>query len=344
MVNRLAVAKEAGVSPYTVSVVLNDSEYGRVSTEVRERVKDVAGRLGYRPHAAGRALRLGRTELIAYLTTPQLLHEVSAYHTALLPALLSTANETGYDLAILGDDSADHLLDRLRRALQAGRYDGIVLGRPRLDDPVIDLLRESAGRVPFVLAGAHPDKTLHQVRRDDVGISQNVAERLVALGHRRVGLLFSAGNAAHHEYARLRRETLLECFAFPGGEVVELQEDLTEAVDVAWERGLTAIVSENDSLAVGVIDAAEAAGLIVPDDLAVVSLYGVRRPAASRPSLASVCVDPSDASSEAVRLLAAIVEGRTPETGDIILPSWFIEGESLGSPGRRARTAFHRDS
>ena len=201
-------------------MVLNDPAYGRVGAATRERVQRVAEELGYQPQAAGRALRLGRTELLAYVASAQLLHEVTSYHGALVPALLSAANEAGYDLAIVGDDRPEQLVARLRRATQAGRFDGVIVGRPQLQDPVIDLLRQS--RVPFVLAGSHPDCLLPQVRRDDAGVARLVAERLLALGHRRVALLTAGDTPARYEYARRRRDVLRETLLAPGGILLDL--------------------------------------------------------------------------------------------------------------------------
>jgi LacI family transcriptional regulator len=328
MVSREVVARAARVSPYTVSVVLNDAAYGRVSPAVRERVRQVADALGYRPQAAGRALRLGRTELIAYLASPQLLHEVTSYHGALVPALLSTANEAGFDVAILGDDSPAQLLTRLRRAVQAGRYDGVIVGRPRVDDPVIDLLRR--GATPFVLAGSYPDASLYQVRRDDAGVAADAARRLIAHGHRWMGFASEGQNVAEYHYARVRRDTVGHLAGQAGGQVIDLPHTPAAAVALCRQQGVTAIIAERDSIAVRFIDAAGAAGLRVPHDLSVVSLYGVRQPAPSDPSLAAVCVDPSDAGTEAVRLLSALVAGRPPPEREVVLPSWFVAGVSLG--------------
>ncbi len=220
MTTRDEVARAAGVSPYTVSVVLNDPAYGRVGAATRERVQRVAEELGYQPQAAGRALRLGRTELLAYVASAQLLHEVTSYHGALVPALLSAANEAGYDLAIVGDDRPEQLLARLRRATRAGRFDGVIVGRPQLHDPVIDLLRQS--RVPFVLAGSHPDRLLPQVRRDDAGVARQVAGRLLGLGHRRVALLTAGNTPARYEYAHRRRDVLQETLSRSGRHPLDL--------------------------------------------------------------------------------------------------------------------------
>lgn len=342
MVGRDAVAQAAGVSTYTVSVVLNDAAYGRVSAEVRERVRRVAAKLGYQPHAAGRALRLGRTELLAYITSPQLLHEVTSYHGALLPALLSSANAAGFDLAILGDDEPGQLLARLRRALQADRYDGIIVGRPRIDDPVIDLLKES--EVPFVLAGSHPDDSLYQVRRDDAGVAGQVATQLLARGHRRVGYAGRAGSGQDFYFTRVRQETLRTALAADGGEFVILPEDPAAAIEMAAAGSCTAITAENDEIGVRMVGQAREVALEVPRDLAVVSLYGVRHPAPCDPTLASVCADPSEAGEAAVHLLASLIAGRPgqpPQEREIVLPSWFVDGESFG-PARNANSSRAR--
>ena len=264
MATRDEVARAAGVSAYTVSVVLNDPAYGRVGAATRERVQRVAEELGYQPQAAGRALRLGRTELLAYVASAQLLHEVTSYHGALVPALLSAANEAGYDLAIVGDDRPEQLVARLRRATQAGRFDGVIVGRPRLQDPVIDLLRQS--RVPFVLAGSHPDRLLPQVRRDDAGVARLVAERLLALGHRRVALLTAGDTPARYEYARRRRDVLRESSWRREATLLDLARSRSPpaappararhggargGVEGALARvcreGITAVVTENDA-------------------------------------------------------------------------------------------------
>jgi LacI family transcriptional regulator len=332
------VASAAGVSPYTVSVVLNDPAYGRVSTAVRERVRRVADELGYRPQAAGRALRLGRSELVAYVTSPQLLHEVSSYHGALVPTLLTAANEAGLDLAIVGDDSPAQLVARVRRALQAGRYDGVIVGRPRIVDPLLDVL--ASARVPFVLAGAHPDTAFYQVRRDDDAVGREMGERLRALGHRRVGFVGEGNNVRDYEYARARLDALRAALSTDGGgaggagggEVCELPEEPAAAVEVARLRRLTAVVAENDRLAVALIEAARRAGSRVPGDLSVASLYGVRAPLACTPALASVCVDPADAGRAAMHLLASLIAGSAPVEREVFLSSWCVAGASLGPP------------
>ena len=284
MTTRAEVARAAGVSPYTVSVVLNDPAYGRVGAATRERVQRVAEELGYQPQAAGRALRLGRTELLAYVASAQLLHEVTSYHGALVPALLSAANEAGYDLAIVGDDRPEQLVARLRRATQAGRFDGVIVGRPQLQDPVIDLLRQS--RVPFVLAGSHPDRLLPQVRRDDAGVARLVAERLLALGHRRVALLTAGDTPARYEYARRRRDVLRE--HAPGGGRQPAGPGPSRsppralpartrggrrgggvegALDRVRREGISAVVTENDCAGAEVMRAAQDAGWDVPGRL-----------------------------------------------------------------------------
>ncbi|MBI3970623.1 MAG: substrate-binding domain-containing protein [Chloroflexi bacterium] len=263
-------------------------------------------------------------------------------------ALLSSANEAGYDVAILGDDSPEQVVARLKRATQAGKFDGVVLGHPRINDPLIDVLRMAY--VPFVLAGSHPDRSLCQVRRDDAGVAAGIAERLLARGHRRIGYAGRGANAQVYQYARMRHATLRREAEAAGGVLVELPENGPAAVEMATSQGITAVVAEDDGIAAGIL--AAAAGVAVPDSLAVASLYGVRSPLPTVPSLASVCADPSDAGREAVRLLAALIDGEPPAEREIVLRSWYVPGGSIGDdtsarspstgpvdiPSRRRRT------
>jgi LacI family transcriptional regulator len=324
---RVDVARAAGVSEYTVSVVLNDPEYGRVGAETRDRVRRVAERLGYRPQAAGRALRLGRTELIAYVSAPELLHRVGSYHGQLVPALLSAANEAGYELAIVGDDREETLLARLRRAAQSGRFDGLILGQPRVDDPAIDLLRHAG--IPFVLTGEHPDETLYQVVRDGMAMAADVASRLRGLGHRRVGLFAAERNWARQWFNRRRRLGLASTLGKGG--VTDLPIEPLAALDEARRRNLTAIVTGRDDDAAQLLAVAAEGGLRVPRDLSIVSLYAVREPAPSVPQLSSLCVDPSDVAREAVRLLAQLIAGERPTHTRLTLPYWWAEGQTLAA-------------
>jgi LacI family transcriptional regulator len=332
---RTDVARAAGVSAYTVSVVLNDPQYGRVGAETRERVRRVADSLGYRPQAAGRALRLGRSELIAYVSTPELLHHVGSYHGALLPALLSAANDAGYELAIVGDDREATLLARLRRAVQSGRFDGLIVGQPRVDDPVLALL-EDAG-LPYVLAGEHPDGARYQVVRDGFAMAADVATRLRAAGHRRAGVLEGDPGWERQWFNRRRRQGLGHVLG--AGAVLDLPPDPAAALATARRRGLTALVAGSDGDAAALLTAAAAAGVSVPGDLSVVSLYAVRAPAPTVPSLASLCVDPSDVGRQAVRLLARRIAGAAPDPPRTVLPYWWVEGHSLGPPPVAPREA-----
>jgi DNA-binding LacI/PurR family transcriptional regulator len=324
---RVDVARAAGVSEYTVSVVLNDPEYGRVGAETRERVRRVAERLGYRPQAAGRALRLGRSELIAYVSSPELLHRVGSYHAQLVPALLNATNEAGYELAIVGDDREEALLARLRRAAQSGRFDGLIVGQPRVDDPVIDLLRRTS--IPCVLTGEHPDETLYQVLRDGLAMAADVATRLRALGHQQVGLFAGEQDWARQWFNRRRHLGLTSILGKRS--VMDLPVDPIAALDAARGRGLTAVVTGRDDDAAQLLAVAAKARLRVPRDLSVVSLYAVREPARTTPPVSSLCVDPSDVAREAVRLLARLIAGDSPERRRVTLPYWWAEGQTLAA-------------
>src|SRR5262245_33447800 len=100
------VARAAEVSTATVSHALNGT--GRVSEATRSRVREVAARLGYRPNAAGRTLRTGRTGVLALAVTTfgrktWAFSEV-AYYAQMIAAATAAAHRHGYALAVLPAD------------------------------------------------------------------------------------------------------------------------------------------------------------------------------------------------------------------------------------------------
>ncbi|MFE7517247.1 LacI family DNA-binding transcriptional regulator, partial [Streptomyces sp. NPDC057540] len=98
------VAREAGLSKTTVSAALNGT--GRLSPEVREKARETARRMGYRPNATARHLRAGRARLIGYVVgefaaTPWTTFLESPYFARLTGATAAAALRRGYAMVLL---------------------------------------------------------------------------------------------------------------------------------------------------------------------------------------------------------------------------------------------------
>ncbi|WP_314617896.1 LacI family DNA-binding transcriptional regulator [Streptomyces stackebrandtii] len=127
------VAREAGLSKTTVSAALNDT--GRLSPAVREKARETARRMGYRPNATARQLRAGRAKLIGYVVgemadAPAVFLE-SPYFARLTGATAATALRRGYALVLLPAGSLQSEWSELP-------LDAVIVTDPGADDRIVD--------------------------------------------------------------------------------------------------------------------------------------------------------------------------------------------------------------
>ncbi|MEM9999696.1 MAG: LacI family DNA-binding transcriptional regulator [Pseudomonadota bacterium] len=143
------LAQSLGVDVSTVSRALRDDE--RVKPETRARVRDEAQRLGYRPHAAARALRGGRTGRVAVLLSPPQQRFASPVFQELLATMARRLGDVSMSLTVFAAQDRAEEPGIVRSIVEDKLADGIVLGRTLQIDPRIDYLR--ARDFPFVTFG-----------------------------------------------------------------------------------------------------------------------------------------------------------------------------------------------
>ncbi len=303
------VATAAGVSPRTVSNVVSD--FPHVAEDTRARVRAVIDELGYRPNAAARSLRRGRTGLVA-LVVP----EADSPYFAELAALVSAAaEERGWTLltdATAGDPERER---RLLRGARAHLVDGLLLSPWRLS---ADDVRGRASGVPLVLLGEHDaggaDASVDRVVVDNVAAAREATAHLVALGRRRIAAVGAAA-AGGADTARLRlrgyRQALREGGLAPDPALEVPVAALHRADGAAAVRALLdsgaapdALFCANDQLALGALRAALERGLDVPGDLAVVGFDDIEDGRYATPSLTTVSPDKAALARLAVAHLA----------------------------------------
>lgn len=176
------VANLAGVSRATASTVLNDSRSStRASEATRERVRQAAADLAYRPNAVARSLRRQATKTIGFYNGFGYVDPRTHFLSSLIAGMHFQCDQSDYDLLIHRIAPRDGNQRQIHEII-GGKVDGVVL-YTYMDDPVIDMI--VARRFPAVaIADAHPH--LPSVTADDEGGSCMVARRLAALGHKRV--------------------------------------------------------------------------------------------------------------------------------------------------------------
>lgn len=302
------VAVQAGVSPKTVSRVINGEAY--VRPEVRAAVQRVVDELGYRPNAFARELSSSRSFLLGlYFDDPS-----STYAADLQRGALARCRTRSYHLVVeqVTRDQPSWLAE-CEASLRAMRLGGAILTPPLCDWPeLLDLFARMDVPVVRISPGDYPERTA-AVEMDERGAARELTEALIALGHRDIG--FIQGNLEHHAAAR-RLEGFREAMVAAG---LALAPDRTLQGDFTFRSGLeagerllaatprpSAIFAANDEMALGVLVAAMRAGIAVPDQLSIVGFDDAAIARMAWPPLSTVRQPHVEMAAAAVDLLDGI--------------------------------------
>lgn len=267
------VAERAGVSPKTVSRVLNDHE--SVSAKTRDRVRSAMRDLDYQPSAVARSLRSqGSGSVGVLMGDPS-----GGYHTRMHYALLLACVETGRHLTVdLSEGPIPGWQDRVRAFVRDGGIREMILMPPECDfGPMKELMRELDVRC-VLISPTTPDPQFPAIAIDDRAAAREVVEHLFSLGHTRIGHI--AGHPDHAASTH-RRNGFFEAYAArglprPGPELI-VQGEFTfkTGLDAAKilldiDEPPTAIFAANDDMAAATCMEVQRRGLRIPDDVSVV--------------------------------------------------------------------------
>lgn len=312
------VARSAGVSPATVSRVLNDRPI--VRAETRQRVLTAIAQLQFQPNSLGRSLATSRTGALGLVVTditnpfhPQIVRGVELAATAARMSVLL------YDTA----EDEEREVQALR-LLSERQVDGLVICSSRLPRERIATLAR-AGK-PLVLINRLPiPGCVGTVETDqEEGIRQAVLH-LVGLGHRRIA--YVGGPAASEAQQRRLGAFRTICgelglalpeedmFSAPasiegGREYGHLLLERTRPADDSALAPPTAIVAYDDTVAVGVLLAARDLGLQVPGQLSIVGYDDVPLAAVVSPALTTIQQPMHELGERAVRMLHSFLQAR----------------------------------
>jgi DNA-binding LacI/PurR family transcriptional regulator len=324
------VARRAGVSRTTVSIVLNQSTNVVLSAETRERVLRAASDLGYRPNSAARMLVKGNTETIGLvISRPEILP-----HDGFIPQLLlgiSRVNQQhGFRVLVEGLD-IDDAPRTYQSLVEERRIDGLIVLNPRTDDP--DLRSLVDRDFPLVLIGSIRHQQEYSVNFSTQSGMDKAAGHLIALGHRRIGAVtFSPQGLVATD---IRLSSLSKALA---GHNILLNTQDVEYGNFSAESGydaarkllvkrpdLTAIVAGNDTIAIGVMSAAREQGRVIPRDLSVIGFDDLPFSAYLNPPLTTIRVDAVAQGAAAAGLLIRKLKGEEIEKRRLQVETTFIE-------------------
>lgn len=323
------VAKQAGVSRQTVSRVINGSE--RVSPSTRLRVEDTIEKMGYRPDALARSMAKGRSSTLACIS-PNLTDFTFA---SLIDGAEDFARRQGFFLlsASAPDEKTfGQLIDEL---VSSRRVEGLLVINPFADDRHLHLPKD----FPVVLAGARPrDIDISSVALDDVNAAKRATQHLLSLGHRSIGCLTGPlSEDCSQDRCQGFYDALHEADIKPVPEFI-LHGDWQpqsgyEAMKQFEELGRfpTAIFSQNDQMAAGLLRAARDMGLKVPDQLSVIGIDDIPMAGYLSPPLTTLHQDFQEIGRQAAGLLLEVVNDVDTKSKQLRLPAKLIIRRSTGS-------------
>ena len=325
------IAELSGVSRSTVSRVINNDP--RVSETTREHVLEVVRRERYRPNLAARGLASGTTNVIAAVIPGGVDNILSdPYFPNLLRGIAMAADARDqFVMLSLGEVGFRHTVDEVARQ---GVVAGIVFSAGQVDDPLLEPLVES--RTPMVSVGRSEDDRVSYVDVDNQGSARQITSHLLRLGHRRVATI-AGPSFAHAAVDRLAGySAAMESFGMRVDDNLVYEGDFSEASGRAGMRLLLehrpdAVFAASDRMAAGALNEISAAGLRVPEDIAVVGFDDIDRAAHMEPPLTTIRQRPQRMGEAALTLLLDLIADPASPPKWVILPTELIVRASCGS-------------
>ncbi|TXS48265.1 LacI family DNA-binding transcriptional regulator [Streptomyces sp. t39] len=311
------IARRAGVSKVAVSYALNDQP--GVSAATRSAIKEIAAEIGWRPNSAARALNGARAQAVGLVVRrPASTLGAEPFFMEFISGIESVLSRRSYALMLQVVDDHRQELDVYRRWWGERRVDGVFLVDLHVED--VRVAEIEALGLPAVAIGP-PDVAggLPTVWSDDGESIREIVRYLAALGHRRIARVAGTAALAH---TALRDAAMAEaCEELGLGAPVVVHTDYTGDEGARAARRLlispdrpSAMVFDNDIMAVAALSVAQELRLDVPGDVSIVAWDDSQLTRVVRPALSGMSRDILAYGARAAESLLALVAG-APVTG-----------------------------
>ncbi|MCI5649245.1 MAG: LacI family DNA-binding transcriptional regulator [Fusicatenibacter sp.] len=310
--NIYTIAREAGVSPSTVSRVMTQS--ANVSKEKRQKVEEVIQKYNYRPNALARGLSNTRSHVIGLLAADL----ENPYYSALITSCEKEINQYGYVpmicSAALGDCQEAEYLQKMYDM----RVEAIVMMGGKSDSRLLDrkyaeLVNQVREDIPIVTTGKLRGTECHRVNVDEEGAIELAMDHLIQLGHSRIAMVGGYNHVRSTYDKRVRYQRILEenGLVFDSNYIADSEYTIDggyRAMNRLFERKEilpTAVIAINDFSAVGIMRSIKEHGLEIPQDIALVSFDNTFIAEAVMPKLTSVSYELEDFG---IRLIQTVID------------------------------------
>lgn len=339
------VARVAGVSKTTVSVVLNGSaDVLGIRESTRAAVLESVTRLGYTPNYAARSLRRRQTNVLTLLVQDL----ANPCFVDIAVATRAAAVEYGYEVDVVDAGPVQAEMRALEH-LRGGNADGVVIatGRHATRGPVIEALKDLVqhGMPAVMLINRSPDPSIPAIRVDVEEGAHRATMHLLGLGHRRIAHLALLGSgpieneltSQGDRYRGFRRALRDAGVRFEKRWLVRGSDTLAGGrammAHLLQQPGPrpTAVLVYNDLTAIGALRALHEAGIRVPDDMALVGTDGIELGEYTTPALTTVDHPREELGRLAIETICQLLGGARPSETERVLSPKLIVRASCGA-------------
>ncbi len=326
------IAREAGVSPSTVSLAMNNSNKIKASTTMH--IHEVAKRLGYAPNFAARSLTNSQTYNIGVIM-PNLSNPL---FSSMLEEIVNTATGLGYGVVLGLSDQSIEKEKQYIAMLSEQLVDGILILPTFLDDIFPEFIKgKNDADIPMILCGASTEqsKNIGYVKCDNHMGGYIATEHLIQSGKRRIACLCAvkertqatsrvAGYRDAHEFYGIPFSQELVSFCAPDNESIR-----AETVRLITEQNVDSFFCLFDYMCLPVIRAIETLGKKIPEDIAIVGYDNIDIASMLPIPLTSVETHSRQIGSMAVNQLVKKIKDSGTETRRIVLkPELIVRASS----------------
>lgn len=319
------VAQEAGVSPATVSLVLNGKP--GVAAKTRHRVLLAAEKLNYRPNASARGLALQKTGTVGVIV-PDI---GSPFYAELVRGVEEEASAQGYYLMLCTTSGKPDREKMYLRLLGEQRVDGFIFLTPRGDEASIRAIHAQGFPLVVVDRDIQAADDVIEVVVDNFHGALSAMEHLIGLGYRRIGFINGIPGLQASQDRLRGYQIALQEHGIPFSSELVVVGNFSDAGGYQAMRELfshqptvEAVFAASDVMAIGAIRAVREAGLRVPEDIAMLGFDDVPLAAQVDPPLTTVRQPMAKMGSIACNLLLKQIRGEEILERKVILQTELV--------------------
>jgi LacI family transcriptional regulator len=330
------VAKAAGVSPTTVSFVLNNIEGMRISRKTRDRVLEVAKSLNYHPDSSAQKMARGKTSVIGLVLrqNPEKAY-ADLFIQDVMQGISNVIRENGYQLLFIPLPPEDKE-SNYSKLINERHVDGLIVSGPTDQDyELVDVYKEGA---KIVLMGKIRGSNIPFIDIDNVKSAEIATAHLVSLGHTDIAMITNASmnyDSSKDRYQgfqnvlKKNKIALREEWVLLGDRTPESGYDAMQQL-LSQKQRPSAVFIASDTVALGAMNACYEKKIKVPDDLAIVGFDDIALSRYVIPPLTTVHLPAYSLGLGAATMLIQQLNNEFIESNEIILQTKLVIRESSG--------------